>query len=213
MGDHGVGRALVSDDLGQGAGVHPGQTHDAAPLHPVVETGVRAIVGRIGRNVAEDGAPRRGVGPAAHLFDVFDIGPHIADVREGEGQDLAHVGRVGQDLLIARHGGVEDHLAQGRSDRPDSDSLKDRAVCKRENACGARKNLGRHGRAPKHESSPKGGRRQTAGSLSPAVRSVNVRRIRPGRSDGTEPPNRPGRAGPATGRTGRVRSGRRRPRR
>ena len=37
----------------------------------------------------------------------------VADVRAGEGDHLAGVGRVGDHLLIAAHGRVEDELARG----------------------------------------------------------------------------------------------------
>ncbi|MND98458.1 hypothetical protein D3C80_908100 [compost metagenome] len=145
VGDDGVGRALVTDDLGQGAGVHARQADHAAALHPGVQISTRAPVGRIGGDVAEDGAARRGARAVADLLHVLDVDADIADVGEGEGQDLAHVGGVGQDFLIARHGGVEDHLAEGRADGADADTLQDGAVSEREDASGAGQNLGRHG--------------------------------------------------------------------
>ncbi len=145
MGDHGVGGAHVADAGGQGARVHAGETDHAAPLHPVVEIALAAPVGRIGRGVAEDRAARRGVRAAADLLDVLDIGPGVADVREGEGQDLAHIGRVGQDLLIPGHGGVEDHLAERRTDGAAADALQDGAVREREHAGDAGKEFGGHG--------------------------------------------------------------------
>ena len=40
-------------------------------------------------------------------LDVLVIGADIADMREGEGDDLPGVGRVGHHFLIAGHGGVE----------------------------------------------------------------------------------------------------------
>ena len=44
-------------------------------------------------------------------LDVFFVGADIADVREGEGDDLPGIRGVGEDLLIAGHGGVEADLA------------------------------------------------------------------------------------------------------
>jgi len=47
-------------------------------------------------------------------LDVLRVGPDIADVGKGEGDDLAGIGWVGQGLLIARHAGVEADLADRR---------------------------------------------------------------------------------------------------
>ena len=43
-------------------------------------------------------------------LDVLVVGADIADVREGEGDDLLGEARVGHDFLIAGHGGVEAQL-------------------------------------------------------------------------------------------------------
>ena len=44
-------------------------------------------------------------------FDVFLIRADDADMGKGEGDDLPGVGRIGQDLLISRHRGVEADFA------------------------------------------------------------------------------------------------------
>src|SRR5664279_1507187 len=44
-------------------------------------------------------------------LDVVFVGADIADMREGEGDDLPGVRRIGEDLLIAGHGGIEADLA------------------------------------------------------------------------------------------------------
>ena len=46
---------------------------------------------------------------------VLAVGADVADVGEGEGDDLAGVGGIGQDLLVAGHGRVEADLAHGRA--------------------------------------------------------------------------------------------------
>ena len=59
-------------------------------------------------------------------LDILLIGADIADVGEGEGDDLPRERRIGHDFLIAGHGGVEaqlaDHLPLGAEapapDRP-----------------------------------------------------------------------------------------------
>ena len=43
-------------------------------------------------------------------FDVLVVRSDIADVREGEGDDLFCVARVGHHLLVAGHGGIEAQL-------------------------------------------------------------------------------------------------------
>ena len=50
----------------------------------------------------------------------------------GHGDDLAHVGRVGEDLLVAGHRGVEDHLAHRLAGRRRSPPLEDRPVRQRQ---------------------------------------------------------------------------------
>ena len=44
-------------------------------------------------------------------FDVFDVGADIADMGKGERDNLARIGRVGQDFLIAGNRRVETDLA------------------------------------------------------------------------------------------------------
>ena len=46
-------------------------------------------------------------------FDIFKINPIVADQGVGHGDDLAGVGRIGEDLLVAGHGGVKDYLPPG----------------------------------------------------------------------------------------------------
>ena len=44
-------------------------------------------------------------------LDVLFVGTDVADVREGEGDDLPRVGGIGHHLLVSGHGGVEAQLA------------------------------------------------------------------------------------------------------
>jgi hypothetical protein len=76
----------------------PLRRDDAAPLQPLVEMFGRAIVRRVGDVGLEDRADRAGASRRRQVLDVFVVGADIADVREGEGDDLAGIGRVGQDL-------------------------------------------------------------------------------------------------------------------
>ena len=111
MGDDGVGHALFADQRGQRARVDAGNADDAARLQPGVEMFGGAVVGRVGDVGLEHAAAHARRGRQVGRFDVFVIGADIADVREGEGDDLAGIGRVGEDFLIAGHGGVEAHFA------------------------------------------------------------------------------------------------------
>jgi hypothetical protein len=49
-------------------------------------------------------------------------------VRESEGDDLASVERIGEDLLVSGHRGIETHLTQRLTERAEALSLKHRAV-------------------------------------------------------------------------------------
>ena len=71
---------------------------------------LRPPAARPGGQLADDEAPAEG--PPAFIVGGRD--PVVADVRIGETDDLAGVGRVGQHLLVAGEGGVEDHLADRR---------------------------------------------------------------------------------------------------
>ena len=145
VGDDRVGHALLADAAGQGPGVHAGQADDAAPGHPAAEIGLRPPVGRRCRGVPENRSAGGGGGVAGHLFEILGIDPDIAYVGEGEGDDLGHVGGIGQDLLVPRHGGVEADLAHGRAGGAAADSLEDGSVREDQDARDAGEEIA-HGR-------------------------------------------------------------------
>jgi len=66
-----------------------------------------AEVRRVGNVGLEDDADCAAAGGWRQVFDVFLIGADIADVREGEGDDLAELGRIGQDFFVTGQCGVE----------------------------------------------------------------------------------------------------------
>ena len=78
----------------------------------------------------------------ARRLDVLVIGADIADMREGEGDDLPGIGRVGQDLLIAGHRGVE-------ADFADRDAGSARALALDHGAVGENEKRGRRLDAPR----------------------------------------------------------------
>ena len=59
---------------------------------------------------------------------IVGVGAGIADVRVGQRDDLPGIRRVGQDFLVARHGGVEHHLAGRRAGGADGNAAKHSAV-------------------------------------------------------------------------------------
>ena len=99
-------------------------------LQPGVELFGGAVVGGVGdvgpEHDAADARERRHV----HRLDVLVVGADVADMGEGEGDDLAGVGGVGQDLLVAGHRGVEADLARGVADRADAAPFEARAVAR-----------------------------------------------------------------------------------
>ena len=66
-------------------------------------------------------------------FDVLGIDPIVANVRIRERHDLLAVAGVSEDFLVAGHGGVEHHLADGGAGGTNRIADKDRAVCERQN--------------------------------------------------------------------------------
>src|SRR3546814_3582703 len=55
----------------------------------------------------------------------------IAHVRIGQRDDLPRIRRIGEDLLVAGHGGVEHHLADRQAGRAHGNSLEHGAVFER----------------------------------------------------------------------------------
>ena len=83
-----------------------------------------AVVGRRGNRGSQDEA----TGGRRRHFDVFAIGSDVADVREGEGDDLARVRGVRQDLLIAGDRGIEADFPYCRPVGADTAAPKYRSV-------------------------------------------------------------------------------------
>ena len=107
MRDHRIGRAVQADAAGERAGVYAGKADLALRRQPFGKAALRAEAGRLGHILAHHAAHR-----AVYLrFEVFVIRADIADMGEGEGDNLARIGRVRHHFLIARHRGVEAHFA------------------------------------------------------------------------------------------------------
>ena len=84
------------------------------------------------RQVADDEAGGDG---SASDSEVFGRDAGVADVGIGQRDDLAGVGRVGQDFLIARHRGIENDFAGRVACSSDRTAAEHRAVRERQH-CG-----------------------------------------------------------------------------
>ena len=124
MDHHAAGRAAVADTAGDRPRVDAADTRQIVALQPVVERLGRPPVGRLGDVAAQHHAARGGV----DALDVLEIGADIADMGEGEGDDLPGIGGIGDDLLVAGHRGVEADLADRVAGRADALAPKDRAI-------------------------------------------------------------------------------------
>ena len=83
----------------------PAEADDAARLQPLIEmTTWRWFDGSVigACTMTPDGGSSSEIGG----LDVFLVGADIADVRKSEGNDVASVGRVGEDFLITSPGQV-----------------------------------------------------------------------------------------------------------
>ena len=117
-------RPAIANAAGQPAGVGAGQ-----PRHPVTgQPGVQIAFGPMIGGGRDLGAGDQPHGRRIDGFDVGAIGADIADMRKGEGDQLAGVGRVGQDFLIAGHRCVEANFADAGLGGADSTSPKHRAI-------------------------------------------------------------------------------------
>jgi hypothetical protein len=87
--DDAVRHTLLADEIGQRAGVDAGEADDAARRQPAVEAAHGAIVRRLGDGAADDAAAHADDVGHADRLDVLVVGADVADVRKGEGDDLA----------------------------------------------------------------------------------------------------------------------------
>ena len=79
-----------------------------------------------------------GVAAMFSALDVLLVGADIADVREREGDDLAGIGGIGEDLLVAGHRGVEAHLADRVAGRAEAEAFEHGAVGEHQEGGGRR---------------------------------------------------------------------------
>jgi hypothetical protein len=128
-GDEGAGLgAAIAQDAGELAGVDAGNRHHAVLAQVIRQAFTRPPAGMQRRQIA-DHQPGDVV---AGRLEILVIAADVANVRIGERDDLAGIGRIGENFLIAGHGGVEDHLADGMAVSTDGFTAENAAVGKRE---------------------------------------------------------------------------------
>ena len=134
--DDAVGHALFADQPRQRPRVEARYADDAAGAQPAVEMFRGAVVRRVGDVGAQHAAAHARRGGEVRRLDVLVIGADIADMGEGEGDDLPGIGGVGQDFLIAGDGGVEADLADRFARRAEAEALDRGAVLQNEEGGG-----------------------------------------------------------------------------
>ena len=123
-GNETVQRAAHAQFFCQRARVNALDARNAVFLQIFRQRKIRAPVADDRRKFADDKAGH--VRPPR--FHVQRIDAVIADERIGHRDDLALVGRVGEDFLVAGHGSVETNLAAGRRPRAKTCAVKNRTV-------------------------------------------------------------------------------------
>ena len=119
-------RAVRPQVTGKSTGVDAGDGRDVGIAQ---ERGQLARVLEHGRGrVGDDQRPQ----PRPDRLVVVDQAAIVADEGIGHDHDLAGVGRVGADLLVAGLAGVDDEVAAGRDRRAEGHSREDRPILERQ---------------------------------------------------------------------------------
>ena len=95
--------ALVPQDPGQATGIDVGDGDDVVAPEVIRQALFVAIIAGQQRQVADHQAG----GPDGGGLLVLGIGAGIADMRVGQGDNLSRVGGIGENFLVAAHGGIE----------------------------------------------------------------------------------------------------------
>jgi len=118
---------LLAQNTRQAAGIDSGKRDDAMLAEIIGQALLFAEIRIADRQVA-DNQPGR---VYARRLDVFGIDADIADMRIGQGNDLARIAWVGQDFLVTGHRGIEHDLANRMAGGTDRIATKNRAVSER----------------------------------------------------------------------------------
>ena len=123
--------------LGQGAGVDLADADDPGLDEIAVQLARGAPGGRRQRHLAHDEARDL----RARRLDVLAVDAVVPDVRVGHRDDLARVGGIGQDLLVAGQRRVEDDLARCLALPAEGSALEDPPVLERQHRLATRSRI------------------------------------------------------------------------
>ncbi len=176
MRDHRIGRARACGCGGSARGCR----RPDRPIRPQLRASSRRSRRARGSCAAPVTSSRTTQPSAMRIgaLDILVVGADIADVREGEGDDLPGVGRIGHHLLIAGHRGVEadfaDRLALGAEALAPDRRCRRRGPERRSRALGLR----RRGARPSAVLGSAGFSRLRRRATAPLRRLVNAARLR-----------------------------------
>ena len=116
--------ALLANDASQLARIDVSNSNRVALLEKIRKSPLRTPAAGDHGAIANDESGR--VNPVRLHVVAVDAG--IADMRIRQRDDLATVGRIGKNLLITRHSGIEDNFADSLTFSTDRRAVKDSAI-------------------------------------------------------------------------------------
>ena len=138
MGDDRVRHAVLANERGERTGIEAIKANDSAAFQPYVEIALGPVIGRTRDRRMNDNAAHCGARREIAGLDILVVGAGISDVRKCEGDDLAGIGRIGEDFLIPRHRRVETDFANGRARGAEPEPFEHHTVCQNEQGGRAR---------------------------------------------------------------------------
>ena len=124
MVDNGGPDTPIAQFGSQSPSVYTGDRGQPEAFQPGIQGLCRTPVGGR-RQVRPHDAP---AGDRSPRFHILRIRPDDADVRKGKSDDLPGIGRIGEDLLVARDRSIKTDLADSRADRSRAPSPEDRPI-------------------------------------------------------------------------------------
>ena len=128
MRDHALLRTSITQMSCQRPGIQPFDADDASLLQILIKPLLAPPIAGATAGFFHHEA----FGPDPPGLGVFTGDPIVPDVRAGHRDNLALVGRIGQDLLIPAHRRIEHDLADGFAIEAQSTAFKHRPVRERE---------------------------------------------------------------------------------
>ena len=138
MSNHRIGHTLIANERRERPRIKTRNADDPARLKPRIEMPRRTKIGGLGNRGMDNHAPHARCRCHIQRFNIFVIDADIADMGKSESNDLAGIGRIGQDFLIARHGRVEANLARRDPLCANPEPFEHGAIGEHEERCRAR---------------------------------------------------------------------------